>query len=302
MATLDIDGSLLQGAIDDSIKPGPSTTLYHYTSQNGLQGILRAKCIWASHVRHLNDLTEYSLAFKLAEAMIESDDSINKTFPKMPALLKCLRNRAKNLNVYVTSFSEHSNKLSQWRGYCQDGIGYSIGFSPQTLLRTCANLLPQGITSLLTKCVYKESDIEPHIKNSLDRLKELLSKSVCLSPAEGTALLKDLLYRFTMAVAMRAARLKHEGFEEEHEWRLVVIEFPPHSIPQEMVGFHTGRSSLVPHIEIPLFQVDSHLELDRIITGPSPHPDDSVNAVRILLGKHSIHCPEVTRCGIPFRN
>jgi hypothetical protein len=302
MVTLDISGSLLQGAIDDSVKPKPTTTLYHYTSQNGLQGILSGKCIWASHVRHLNDLTEYSLAFKLAETMIESDESFKKDIPKLLTHLEFLRSQAKKLNVYVTSFTEHRNKLSQWRGYCQNGIGYNIGFCPQTLLRTCAKLPEQGITSLLTKCVYKESDIEPHISSSINILKDLLNKSICTSPAEGFDLYKELLYRFTMAIAIRAARLKHDGFEEECEWRIVVIDFPRNSIPNEMVGFHNGHSSLVPHVEIPLFQVNSSLELDEIITGPSSHSDDSVKSIQLLIRKHKISCPIITDSKIPFLN
>ena len=33
---------------------------YHYTTQEGLLGILKnkTKCIWASHIRYLNDLSE----------------------------------------------------------------------------------------------------------------------------------------------------------------------------------------------------------------------------------------------------
>ena len=41
-------------------KPGPTEPelLYHYTTQKGLLGILKDKCIWATHIRYLNDTSE----------------------------------------------------------------------------------------------------------------------------------------------------------------------------------------------------------------------------------------------------
>lgn len=37
-------------------------TLYHYTSDSGLLGIIETKSIWATNVRYLNDSKEYALA------------------------------------------------------------------------------------------------------------------------------------------------------------------------------------------------------------------------------------------------
>ncbi len=33
--------------------------LYHYTTQKGLLGILHERCIWATHIRYLNDASEF---------------------------------------------------------------------------------------------------------------------------------------------------------------------------------------------------------------------------------------------------
>ena len=39
--------------------------LYHYTTQEGLLGILRDKCIWATDIRYLNDTSEGQIFTKL---------------------------------------------------------------------------------------------------------------------------------------------------------------------------------------------------------------------------------------------
>ena len=37
----------------------PKGLLYHYTGQKGLEGILGSKSIWATHVKFLNDESEF---------------------------------------------------------------------------------------------------------------------------------------------------------------------------------------------------------------------------------------------------
>src|ERR1017187_117129 len=94
--------------------------LYHYTSGSGLIGIIYSKSLWATSIRYLNDSTEYDLALDLART-------------SMRARLKASRSRWEEglyialseeltgtapADVYVTSFSENHDQLSQWRAYC----------------------------------------------------------------------------------------------------------------------------------------------------------------------------------------
>jgi hypothetical protein len=44
----------------------PAEILYHYTSQDGLIGMLNEKTIWASKIHYLNDSKEFALALELA--------------------------------------------------------------------------------------------------------------------------------------------------------------------------------------------------------------------------------------------
>jgi hypothetical protein len=39
--------------------------LYHYTTQHGLLGILKQKCIWATHIRYLNDTSEGNIVSRV---------------------------------------------------------------------------------------------------------------------------------------------------------------------------------------------------------------------------------------------
>src|ERR1700682_5629445 len=104
--------------------------IYHYTSQAGLLGIVRTKQIWATSAHYQNDSKEFQYALELSRGIIA-----NLRAYSMPAeeerLLRAMRNALesiKNLNIFVTSFSEHEDQLSQWRGYCPVGSGLALGF------------------------------------------------------------------------------------------------------------------------------------------------------------------------------
>ena len=56
------------------IQPGPEI-LYHYTDKNGLFGILENECIWATHYRFLNDISERQEAIRYCSNVISRRES-----------------------------------------------------------------------------------------------------------------------------------------------------------------------------------------------------------------------------------
>jgi hypothetical protein len=40
--------------------------LYHYTTQEGLLGIIKCRCLWTTNIFYLNDSTEFNYALELA--------------------------------------------------------------------------------------------------------------------------------------------------------------------------------------------------------------------------------------------
>ena len=39
--------------------------LYHYTSQDGLLGIIESRSLWATNISYMNDATEFGLSVRL---------------------------------------------------------------------------------------------------------------------------------------------------------------------------------------------------------------------------------------------
>jgi hypothetical protein len=277
--------------------------LYHYTSHLGLLGMLKEKVIWASHVRYLNDRTEYSLAFDYAEDALNADTEISTKYPKAPSLIKPSFERVREADIYVISFSDDGgDRLSQWRGYCQSG-GYSLGFGSHLIMGISDAFSSQH--SYLTSCIYGEKAIKESISDLVQTLKLVLDEPVSGSMPE--VRLEQALIEFAYASALVASRSKHGGFNEEKEWRLV-IRAKRTTLPSTL-AFHMRQSSIVPHLEVPLTIPSasaipgvSQLNFDSIRVGPCPHPDEGVRAIEMLLAKYGATCSKVEQCNIPFRS
>ncbi|POA86212.1 DUF2971 domain-containing protein [Pseudomonas sp. FW305-E2] len=135
-------------------------------------------------------------------------------------------------DLYVSSFSERPDLLSQWRGYCPGGSGYCIGFDQALLAEYCEE---QGIR--LEKSLFKHDDqlgavariisaardAFPSIPYTEDVFHSLPPKEKVESMFELQRRLDGELKPEADVVIERACELllglaslfKHEGFHEE---------------------------------------------------------------------------------------
>jgi hypothetical protein len=93
---------------EDQAKPG---LLFHYTDQNGLDGILSSDCIWATHYRFLNDLTERKIGFDIYHRALEKVlNSKQRSLPgSVDVWKKILSNYFEASEAYTVSFSRDRN-------------------------------------------------------------------------------------------------------------------------------------------------------------------------------------------------
>jgi hypothetical protein len=126
--------------------------LFHYTSQVGLEGILRAKSIWATNIRYLNDAAEFRHTAGLLKTHTDRatiDEHCNLLLDTLyHDVFGVWWTEFTPLSIYVASFSTHADRLSQWRAYAPSG-GYCIGFRASVLTRLA---LSQGYE--LVECIY----------------------------------------------------------------------------------------------------------------------------------------------------
>ncbi|MEP2774434.1 MAG: DUF2971 domain-containing protein [Luteolibacter sp.] len=203
--------------------------------------------------------------------------------------------RIKKEDVFVISFSEEPDLLSQWRGYTPKNCGYSIGFDSPTL----EDIGWEIDRMTLVKCVYTESAkaelIDDLLNSYLSHWREA-SRIIETGEEWNTPSIAD---SFAVRVAFAASAMKDETFSEEREWRLVGAN--PKRRP---LNFRDGSSFLIPYVKfhwggpkaVPPCQ-----PIVAITVGPGPNQDLALKAVKMLLNANQIQEIEPTRSEIPYR-
>lgn len=287
------------GAIDDLIlNRAKPKTLFHYTSQAGLLGILHSRSVWATDIRFLNDSREYQVIQSVATECIDRRLSGTLTAADRHLLekLRLIAEHSLSLTVFVFSLSEVGDQLSQWRGYCPDGNGFALGFDVNSLERVAQ---PQTFT--LYPCLYAPADHEAVVDAIIDEALYLLDNPVFPSGGavvNATSAAAVLFYdRFTSI----APCLKDPAFAEEKEWRLV-SEISGDRYDHPLWGCRASRSGLRPHIGVRIAAPDDgSIFLQDVVVGPSLNPEGSRHVVRNLFLKHKVAWNGIFLSAVPYR-
>jgi DUF2971 family protein len=240
-----------------------SKSIYHYTTLNGLLGILNSQCLWCTQYLFMNDSSEV-LLFKprLVELLIptvmeryrklcednprtvpflDQHGGLQQVAERDTAGLVDAQYRVTGDDIYITSFcGEHTNPyvnanglLSQWRAYGQGG-GFAIVFNTAQL----EELLIQQEAPAYSYEPCHMSDVV--YSDDENRFQSELGQSVSDIADYITELFTAILARREEPDATKAypafveciSRYKHRGFNEENEVRIVAVPTPRERYPE----------------------------------------------------------------------
>lgn len=223
----------------------PPKRLYHYTPIAAVQKILTSQVLWATAADHLNDASELIHGVRLARKLLDEriasagDDRIKRMFGNVA---RGIRSPGQ---VFVTCFCAKDDLLSQWRGYGASGGGYSLEFYSALLTQKAPTDDSPQIFSL-ERVIYRPREKRAVIESLLDMAANHLSA------APGDESIPEVSGVLSSLLGHLCARLKHSGFEEEDEWRLICTV--PHLLREDpdtpKVLFRPGSSHLIPYVEL----------------------------------------------------
>lgn len=275
---------------------GLPTILYHYTDARGLLGIIQKQEVWASHIRYLNDSEEFDYAVNLAQGVIRgrAEATANQKEKEVLTALSTRLSPGRMVDVFVASFSEDGDLLSQWRGYCPNGAGYSIGFVARDLRSEA------GIERFsLLQCCYEYEDQREIIRHVLNEVMNSARWTQTLEEFQNEDLYHRAAELWFESFVPVAPIIKHGGFSEEREWRLIS---KPLSLTDPRRRVRAGRSMLIPYVPIKLTGFGSHIPIKEIIVGPTPHMKLAQMAVWGWLESKDISPVDVLNSRIPYRD
>ena len=275
--------------------------LFHYTSAQGLIGILQNREIWSTANHCSNDASELAVCkgfltpkfLRATQKMVEENDSLVQTFRSRGVDIReyarafeqrIIGHAFSLLCPYITCFGTPTGPedfkhglLSQWRAYGVDG-GYALQFSRKKLLAAVENTnKDHGVSYDLQDVHYTvenplKTEVLSHtdsfVRAYKDFLEEIgapdfLSKRTKSSPVAGLSggPLESLLDYLIQT--------KNKHFGEERECRLSLIEAVSSEVAVLSTHYFNRGGLIVPYKKPPAaFSLLDCIEW--IIIGPNP--------------------------------
>jgi hypothetical protein len=191
----------LIGALGDDLEG--VGTIYHYTSAQGLRGIIQKGELWLTNTAFVNDTTECRALWRLRDLFRKGELTNRFVRERWESRLHPhagVSDRDDGSTLYIASFSEEGSSLDQWRAYG----AFCIGFDGTKMVR-------KGFK--LHKCVYTEDDIRDWIlqKSSLREW-----EGNCLGDAEKRVAAGNLLNA-------ASTKYKSDYYRGEKELRVTAV-------------------------------------------------------------------------------
>lgn len=303
----------------------PSGALYHYTTAEGLKGIIEDNELWATSAYLLNDSGEVTYGCDvLSEALTKyiaqkhcTDSSVTR------GVVESLRNWFREVlpvrkdiqPIYVVCFCEDDNLLSQWRAYGEAG-GYSIGFAPPAedlLSNQGFKPEPNIYTSKWVKVEYDRNE-------QFRKLASLLNPIVAIFEDQATAeairsvrdslsfTYQQFLSAITDILFEEALAFKNEAFKVEKEWRVVVRQRLLIRQATDDGGrtgiptyFRPSKGRIVPYIKLIPVHTDKKLPIVAIRSGPTLDQATASMAISMMLQTNGFAGVRVKGSDIPVK-
>lgn len=198
--------------------------LAHYTSAAVALKIIDNKEIWLNNVGNMNDYREVELGKNLlARTFNKTDegnrlkDILNQISEKLSEELIVRYNSIFNGldRTYAFCLTEHKKdydkygKLSMWRAYApKNGIALILNIAP--FIKECSKTTAFTIPMFY----YEYEEFQNKFKNFVDKAQNNLDIFNNITKEE----VLDFFYRKFLVSVLS---LKHKGFEEEKEWRIL---------------------------------------------------------------------------------
>jgi hypothetical protein len=293
-------------------KTKPISTIFHYTTVEGLIGIVESNDLWLTDYEFLNDATELRYGLNLLSSVLKDAAEANRD-PRTIELIAAWSNKVETPpqdRVCLACFSSDGDSLSQWRGYGNGASAVAIGFDLQ---RSSFHLLHE---TQLGQVIY-DPELQRlrlatavHVHLQLDRWDEG-------KPDENNAY--DIFAKCAFDRFFRDLVLfKHPSFAEEREIRLVYSEpstyFDARGIKRAKERFRTKNGKIIPYTTArDLDQVLSEddppdalrlgsLPICEVIIGPQDAPGLLVSGIARLLTANDRINIRIRQSTVPYRS
>ena len=258
--------------------------LYHYTSIEGVVGILQKRCFFATDVLASPDRSEIRHGFQLAAEVLGSLPShllyteLLKSFEKSHGMLGL----GTDSFLHAVCFCHRKDSLTQWRGYSSSG-GFAIEISCPELLRESESGTKFAIGRILYPHDRQRKILEETFSYAASVFDRLVPYFESVPRSELQSKLSAFLLEVGISLIKSTFHFKSEAFESEDEWRVFTLE--TRESLSGRLKFRSRPNAIMPYVELPF---EAPL-VSRLVCSPGPWSSAIEYSIRRLadsLGNH----------------
>lgn len=303
--------------------------IFHYTSSQGLYGILESNCLWATHFKFLNDSKEFYkardilhkyVAHELSARLSNLKDAKQVSIEDGVAISDIATHEAEvivnamytvtmNL-VWFFVFSGYScapddetflhGRHLHWATYGRDG-GYAIRLSPHRIKQQLDKYVKenQGYGYVSKKVVYAGETVPETLADEFAVVGEVARRMIegIIKQSMEEADVARSASPFTSICSL----LKDEYFRDENEARVVVSTMKDPKYGQPKIHIRHRGTTAIPYIRIledALLAENNPIEA--IIIGPHSNQERRREALSTYLTSKGLTNIEILESNVPY--
>jgi len=244
--------------------------VYYYCREDTFLSIINNQKLWLTSIWDLNDPSEIHWTFqKVWQGILPELQQNLSDFQRelLAAINREIDSEIYKTNMYyIICFSKEKDLLSQWRGYADDGRGYSIGINLNKI--TGLNMISCANVDYKKSLGYSAVIYDPTVQH--ETLLGIFKQILNIDPIQGPFLIA------IVNLLLNAVIFKNPYYFEEKEVRLV---FAATSIDGKISNLdqsgmikgpfpHINSICETTHIELDLMKCDPSGCIEEIILGP----------------------------------
>jgi len=281
--------------------PGAFLRFAHYTSASAAISIIKEKRIWMRNTNCMSDYSEVHHGYTmLREFFAHTNPDREKLIKAIDGCSPRAATEAINLfdgwfqdtslNTYITSISEHDRsedqhgRLSMWRAF-----GGNIARVAFVFKVPYFSSVTEALHVMFSPVAYLS---QPAVHKLLQEVIENINRERVFLQSVDRPRFVGMIFAMLIAAV---TCLKHEGFQEEREWRVIYSpkrQSSPlmHSVIKEVSGVPQPVYLLPLDVQVSPALADIELSsmFDRLIIGPSPYPWPMYEAFVAELSKSGV--------------
>ena len=260
-----------------------------------MMSIIETQTLRLSNVFKSNDSMEYILFGELMKqyaGTLQTDSARIQDAANEIVTLFSKTNGAEYI-PYISCFSSLEDSLGQWRGYGDDGYGVAIGFDFCYIRKRIGELSRDGRTDIyFTRVEYNDREQEKYV----GRIFHALLPYYIFPDKKRNGQTGQL-----RLAATYASRFKLDDFEQEQEYRIVLLHNKQVDEKDLKYGHYLKNHNICQYYEL---SIDISKAIKKIVIGPKCKLFESGETdydLECYLRVHNLNGIQIEKSKIPYR-